>query len=134
MTLFVVSQVINYNLFSRSKKFTVYSDNTNFHDDMRPSTYFNDDGSFNYSKFGSDQYHWSGIVASNCSLLHRVPYFLKRLCDGNYSRTEVHRRINELYKDSLKNDGSEFVTAVAEALSDSYDFQRLSKRVGTGKL
>ena len=65
-------------------------------------------------------------------LIFRTPYFARRLCDGSFARADFQKRIRQLYDDSLKTDGSEFVEAVADALSDFYDYQRLSKRISSG--
>ena len=63
----------------------------------------------------------------------RTPFFAKRICDGVYSRADMTKKIRELYRSSLRTTGSEFADAVAEAFSDQYDYQRLSKRIGGGK-
>ena len=60
-----------YFLFSRAKKFVVDSDNNSYLHDMKPSVYFDDNGNFNYAKFGADSMYWSGIITSNCGLLWR---------------------------------------------------------------
>ena len=65
--------------------------------------------------------------------MFRTPYFAKRLCGGSFSRDDILKRVKELYADSLKCDNTDFAEAVAESISDAYDFQRLSKRIGGGK-
>ena len=62
-----------------------------------------------------------------------MPYFSRKLCDGSYGRAEIRDKIQSLYRDSLSGDGNDFVDAVAEFVSDAYDYQRLSKRISSGK-
>ena len=64
----------------------------------------------------------------------RTPYFARKICDGSYARSDIQRKIRELYDDSLETDGTDFVGAIADALSDFYDYQRLSKRISSGEL
>ena len=67
-------------------------------------------------------------------MFFRTPYFARKLCDGSYARADIQKKIKQLYDDSLETDGTDFVSAVADALSDFYDFQRLTKRVSSGEL
>ena len=65
--------------------------------------------------------------------IFRTPYYSRKLCDGSYARADILKKIRELYHDSLRTDGEDFVNAVAEFVSDSYDYQRISKRISSGE-
>ena len=63
----------------------------------------------------------------------RTPYYSRKLCDGSYARADIRKKIAELYNDSLSTDGVDFIDAVSEFVSDSYDYQRISKRISSGE-
>ena len=62
----------------------------------------------------------------------RTPYYSRKLCDGSYARADIQKKIKELYVESLTTDGEDFIAAVAEHVSDMYDFQRITKRISSG--
>ena len=80
-----------------------------------------------YFEFLDFECHWLNVV-------FRTPYFARKICDGSYARADIQKKIRQMYDDSLETDGSDFVGAVTDALSDFYDFQRLTKRVSSGEL
>ena len=63
-----------------------------------------------------------------------MPYFARKLCDGSYGRAEIRDKIKQLYAESLETDGNDFVDAVSEFISDSYDHQRVTKRISSGMI
>ena len=67
-------------------------------------------------------------------LYFRMPYFNRKICDGSYARCDIRAKIKEMYDDSRAGDGVDFVDAISETISDFYDFQRVCKKISSGKL
>ena len=61
-----------------------------------------------------------------------MPFFCKRVCDGSYSHHEFVKGLRELY-DATRDSPHSFIEAVADQLHDGYEFQKLCKRVTSGK-
>ena len=72
-------------------------------------------------------------MLTNNNYVFRTPYFARKMCEGSFARADFQKKIRQLYDDSLHTDGDDFVNAVADALSDFYDFQRLTKRISSGQ-
>ena len=62
----------------------------------------------------------------------RIPYFCKRVCDSNFTRQDLIKGVQELYNSTL-DDPSAFIESLADALYDQYEYQRLVKKVSSGK-
>lgn len=63
----------------------------------------------------------------------RVPFFGKRVCDGNFTRHDFVKGVQELCA-ANSTDPAAFVDAVGEALYDQYEFQKLTKKISSGEL
>ena len=61
-----------------------------------------------------------------------MPFFCKRVCDGSFSHHEIVKGVRELYESNRGNPDA-FINAIADQLYDGYEFQKLCKRVTSGK-
>ena len=64
-------------------------------------------------------------------VIFRIPYFCKRVCDSNFARQELVKGVRELYNSTI-DDPNAFIDAMADALYDQYEYQRLVKKVSSG--
>ena len=60
-----------------------------------------------------------------------MPYFGKRICEGNFNRHDFVKGVRELYA-ANKSDPAAFIDAMGDALYEQYEFQRLTKKISSG--
>ena len=61
-----------------------------------------------------------------------MPYFAKRVCDGNFTHHDLVKGVRDLYH-SHADQPDVFIEAVADSLYDHYEYQKLVKKIASGE-